>query len=119
MSLWSNLSINIKNHQTSVTTPPLYKEKCITGVITGFAIKVTIVLLQYNPDLEIVKFSIYTLSDLGDLSNLIRSLSRTIQQYSTILFNLGEQWLWEYLPLRFRGSVNIWPLFISISKNNC
>ena len=27
-------------------------------------------------------FSIYTLSDLGDLSNLICSLSRTIQQYS-------------------------------------
>ena len=26
--------------------------------------------------------SIYTLSDLGDLSNLIGSLSRTIQQYS-------------------------------------
>ena len=55
MSLWSNLSINIKNHQTSVTTPPLYKEKCITGVITGFAIKGTIALLQYNnPDFEIV-----------------------------------------------------------------
>ena len=28
------------------------------------------------------KISIYTLSDLGDLSNLIGSLSRTIQQYS-------------------------------------
>ena len=27
-------------------------------------------------------FSIYTLSDLGDFSNLIGSLSRTIQQYS-------------------------------------
>ena len=27
-------------------------------------------------------FSIYTLSDLGDLSNLIGSLSRTVQQYS-------------------------------------
>ena len=27
-------------------------------------------------------FSIYTLNDLGDLSNLINSLSRTIQQYS-------------------------------------
>ena len=26
--------------------------------------------------------SVYTLSDLGDLSNLIVSLSRTIQQYS-------------------------------------
>ena len=26
--------------------------------------------------------SIYTISDLGDLSNLIGSLSRTIQQYS-------------------------------------
>ena len=30
----------------------------------------------------IIIFSIYTLSDLGDLSNLIGSLSRTIQQYS-------------------------------------
>ena len=27
-------------------------------------------------------FTIFTLSDLGDLSNLIGSLSRTIQQYS-------------------------------------
>ena len=31
---------------------------------------------------RISSFSIYTLSDLGDLSNLIGSLSRTIQQYS-------------------------------------
>ena len=30
----------------------------------------------------ILSISIYTLSDLGDLSNLIGSLSRTIQQYS-------------------------------------
>ena len=30
----------------------------------------------------IIEFSIYTLSDLGDLSNLVGSLSRTIQQYS-------------------------------------
>jgi len=30
----------------------------------------------------ILHISIYTLSDLGDLSNLIGSLSRTIQQYS-------------------------------------
>ena len=29
----------------------------------------------------IIGFSIYTFSDLGDLSNLIGSLSRTIQQY--------------------------------------
>ena len=29
----------------------------------------------------IIIISIYTLSDLGDLSNLIGSLSRTIQQY--------------------------------------
>ena len=28
-----------------------------------------------------IRFSIYTLNDLGDLSNLIASLSRTIQQY--------------------------------------
>ena len=32
--------------------------------------------------LEAFKISIYTLSDLGDSSNLIGSLSRTIQQYS-------------------------------------
>ena len=31
----------------------------------------------------IMVISIYTLSDLGDLSNLIGSLSRTIQQYSS------------------------------------
>ena len=31
---------------------------------------------------EISEISIYTLSDLGDLSNLIGSLSRAIQQYS-------------------------------------
>ena len=30
----------------------------------------------------IIQFNIYTLSDLGDLSNLIGSLSQTIQQYS-------------------------------------
>ena len=36
-----------------------------------------------EPDLkELSKFSIYTLSDLGDLSNLIGSLSRTNQQHS-------------------------------------
>ena len=32
--------------------------------------------------MRITVFSIYTLSDLGDLNNLIGSLSRTIQQYS-------------------------------------
>ena len=31
---------------------------------------------------EQLLFSIYTLSDLGNLSNLIGSLSRTVQQYS-------------------------------------
>ena len=31
---------------------------------------------------QLYNISIYTLSDLGDLSNLIGSLSRTIQQYS-------------------------------------
>ena len=33
-------------------------------------------------DADVLLISIYTLSDLGDLSNLIGSLSRTIQQYS-------------------------------------
>ena len=35
---------------------------------------------MYSNHLNLI--SIYTLSDLGDLSNLIGSLSRTIQQYS-------------------------------------
>ena len=34
------------------------------------------------PNITTNHVSIYTLSDLGDLSNLIGSLSRTIQQYS-------------------------------------
>ena len=42
---------------------------------------------------RIIWISVYTLSDLGDLSNLIGSLSRTIQQYSPpsewILCELG------------------------------
>ena len=42
-------------------------------------------LVQWNPinmDSQTVHISIYTLSDLGDLSNLIGLLSQTIQQYS-------------------------------------
>ena len=35
-----------------------------------------------HPDFGITVISIYTLSDLGDLSNLIDSLSRNILQYS-------------------------------------
>ena len=38
------------------------------------------VVICYDQSLN--RISIYTLSDLGDLSNLIGSLSRTIQQYS-------------------------------------
>ena len=38
--------------------------------------------LANSPSVYIYTVSIYTLSDLGDLSNLIGSLSRTIQQYS-------------------------------------
>ena len=77
VNLWSNLTINIKNHQTSVPTPPLYKEKCITGVITGFAIKVMIVLLQYNhPDFQIVTnisyFHSLTVLGLGQTLNFSR-----------------------------------------------
>ena len=43
--------------------------------------------------------SIYTLSDLGDLSNLIGSLSRTIQQYSP-----PSEWMCELgvFPIFFR-----------------
>ena len=44
--------------------------KCSVNVLFSF-------IINY-----IFHFSIYTLSDLGDLSNLIGSLSRTIQQYS-------------------------------------
>ena len=44
-------------------------------------------------EIRLILFSIYTFSDLGDLSNLIGSLSRTIQQYSPpsewILCELG------------------------------
>ena len=75
VSLRPNLIIQIKCHQTSVTTPPLYKEKCITDVITGFVIKVTIVSLQYNhPDFEIVAnifsyFHSLTVLGLGQTSN--------------------------------------------------
>ena len=38
--------------------------------------------IRFNWFESIKGISIYTLSDLGDLSNLIGSLSRTIQQYS-------------------------------------
>ena len=38
--------------------------------------------IKYLGDIFIFGVSIYTLSDLGDLSNLIGSLSRTNQQYS-------------------------------------
>ena len=39
--------------------------------------------MLYDNGSYIKIISIYTLSDLGDLSNLIGSLSRNIQQYST------------------------------------
>ena len=42
-------------------------------------------MTQYLQTIETtlnINISIYTLSDLGDLSNLIGLLSRTIQQYS-------------------------------------
>ena len=39
-------------------------------------------LSRLSVGIVISQVSIYTLSDLGDLSNLIGSLSRTIQQYS-------------------------------------
>ena len=54
-----------------------------------------------EPDLkELSKFSIYTLSDLGDLSNLIGSLSRTNQQYSP-----PSEWIMcelAFIPIFFR-----------------
>ena len=49
--------------------------------------------LKNKKEVKTKSFSIYTLSDLGDLSNLISSLSRTIQQYSPpcewIMYELG------------------------------
>ena len=54
-----------------------------------------------EPDLkELSKFSIYTLSDLGDLSNLIGSLFRTNQQYSP-----PSEWIMcelAFIPIFFR-----------------
>ena len=50
--------------------------------------------------LFIKSVSIYTLSDLGDLSNLIGSLSRTIQQYSP-----PSEWIMcehGFFPISFR-----------------
>ena len=44
-------------------------------------------------------FNIYTLSDLGDLSNLIGSLSRTIQQYSPL-----SEWIMREL--------GVFPIFL-------
>ena len=43
---------------------------------------VSIILAYCKCIYNIYRISKYTLSDLGDLSNLIGSLSRTIQQYS-------------------------------------
>ena len=42
------------------------------------------ILLLIVCTMHVYTFSIYTLSDLGDLSDLIGSLSRTIQQYSPL-----------------------------------
>ena len=42
----------------------------------------------------------------GFLSYFVEIISCVCTK-TIILFNLGEQWLWEYLPRRFRGSVNI------------
>ena len=53
-----------------------------------------------HSEIRIILFSIYTFSDLGDLSNLIGSLSRTIQQYSP-----PSQWMMYELgifPIFFR-----------------
>ena len=50
------------------------------------------------------QFSIYTLSDLGDLSNLIGLLSRTVQQYSPpsewIMCELG------FFPIFFENDLS-------------
>ena len=47
----------------------------------GYNLRKRIVLVLLTA-VDLRRISIYTLSDLGDLSNLIGSLSRTIQQYS-------------------------------------
>ena len=47
--------------------------------------------------------SIYTLSDLGDLSNLIGSLSRTIQQYSP-----PSEWI--------MCELGVFPVFLEVKR---
>ena len=42
----------------------------------------------------------------GFLSDFVE-ITSCVYTKTIILFNLGEQWLWEYLHRRFRGSVNI------------
>ena len=42
----------------------------------------------------------------GFLSDFVE-ITSCVYTKTIILFDLGEQWLWEYLCLRFRGSVNI------------
>ena len=48
---------------------------------------------------QIVLFNVF-LSDFVEITSCV--YTKTI-----ILFNIDEWWLWEYLPRRFRGSVNI------------
>ena len=49
---------------------------------TWFSAEIQKQILCGNGEVHILCFSICTLSDLGDLSNLIGSLPRTIRQYS-------------------------------------
>ena len=42
----------------------------------------------------------------GFLSDFVE-ITSCVYTKTIIFFNLGEQWLWEYLHRRFRGSVNI------------
>ena len=58
------------------------------------------VVLSFYLFIHIFLFSIYTLSDVGELSNLIGSLSRTIEQYSP-----PSEWIiceLDFFPIFYR-----------------
>ena len=77
----------------------MFPRVVITRVIVISLRTVFAFLLRDN---VICHIGIYTLSDLGDLSNLIGSLSRNIQQYSP----LSEWIMWKvvFFPI-FLGKI--------------
>ena len=61
--------------------------------------------MLYDNGSYIKIISIYTLSDLGDLSDLIGSQSRTIQQYST-----PSEWI--------MCELGVFPIFLESDRQN-